>query len=465
MAKECSDAVDVVGEVGGGGFGDARLSKRLPKIIAKMAEAPERSLPAIFNDAELEAAYRFFNNEAVTEGKILAPHVAATLGRIGDDPLTLVVHDTTTVKFGGDSAREGLGHVTNGGQGFFAHTSLAVSSDARRLPLGVLAMSTRIREARKKSSGSEHDRWLDHVGRVHALGLERSRIVHLMDREGDDYGVLASLLQSGSRFVIRSAHDRLLAVTSPDDARKLEAACARVSAVVEREAHLSTRGAGSRLPAQRRIHPVRGARTAQLCIGAASVTISRPSPQPKSLPREVTLHVVRVWEPAPPNGEAAVEWTLLTSEPIDTPEQLLRIVDFYRARWIIEEFFKAMKSGCACEKRQFESLHALVNCFATCIPIAWRLLRLRNQAREMPSAPASHVLSPTMLRVLAAAPRAQLPKKPTAGDVMRAIALLGGHQRQNGEPGWQILGRGYDKLLVLTEGWALAHGLDSFEDV
>jgi hypothetical protein len=465
MARERMDTVDVVTELGGASFGDARLGKRLPKIVAKMAEAPERSLPAIFNDAELEAAYRFFNNSAVTEAKILAPHVAATLARMGEDPLTLVVHDTTTVKFGGDAARDGLGHVTNGGQGFFAHTSLALSSDARRLPLGVLALSTRVRDARNKASGSEHDRWLDHVERVHALGIERSRVVHLMDREGDDYSLLAALQQSGSRFVIRSAHDRLLAVASPDDARKLDEACARVTAVVEREAGLSARGAGKRLPAQARIHPVRGARAAQLCIGAATVTLKRPSPQPKSLPDGVTLHVVRVWEPAPPNGEAPVQWTLLTSEPIATPEQLLRVVDFYRARWTIEEFFKAMKSGCACEKRQFESLHALVNCFATCIPIAWRLLRLRNQARETPSAPASDMLSSTMLRVLAAAPRARLPKNPTARDVMRAIALLGGHQRQNGEPGWQILGRGYDKLLGLAEGWALARGLDPVTDV
>jgi IS4 transposase len=49
---------------------------------------------------------------------------------------------------------------------------------------------------------------------------------------------------------------------------------------------------------------------------------------------------------------------LYTSEPIDTAEQLLTIVDQYRSRWVIEEFFKALKTGCAFEKRQLESYRA-----------------------------------------------------------------------------------------------------------
>jgi DDE family transposase len=74
--------------------------------------------------------------------------------------------------------------------------------------------------------------------------------------------------------------------------------------------------------------------------------------------QELTLNVVRVWEPKPPRGAPAVCWMLYTSEPIDTAEQLLTIVDQYRSRWVIEEFFKALKTGCAFEKRQLESYRA-----------------------------------------------------------------------------------------------------------
>jgi len=34
-----------------------------------------------------------------------------------------------------------------------------------------------------------------------------------------------------------------------------------------------------------------------------------------------------------------------------------------------------------------------------------------------------------------------------------ALAALGGHLRSNGPPGWIVLGRAFDKLLVLEQGW------------
>jgi hypothetical protein len=39
---------------------------------------------------------------------------------------------------------------------------------------------------------------------------------------------------------------------------------------------------------------------------------------------------------------------------------------------------------------------------------------------------------------------------------MLAIAKLGGHLKRNGDPGWITLGRGYERLLILEEGWKLA---------
>lgn len=172
-----------------------------------------------------------------------------------------------------------------------------------------------------------------------------------------------------------------------------------------------------------------------------------------------------VREVDPPEPNSAVEWVLLTGEPIDTAEQLLRIVDFYRARWVIEELFKALKTGCSFEKRQLCTLHALSNALSTLLPLAWRLLLLRTEARERPDAPATAVLSPDELEVLRAASRKPLPEAPTVRDALLAIAALGGHLKRNGEPGWQTLGRGYDKLQTLTLGWRLAIcAVDSVRD-
>jgi IS4 transposase len=103
-------------------------------------------------------------------------------------------------------------------------------------------------------------------------------------------------------------------------------------------------------------------------VGATTLTLRRPNRR-VSLPELLRLNVVRVWEPEPPPGEPAVEWVLLTTEPIATLEDLLRIVDRYRSRWVIEEFFKAIKTGCSYEQRQLGDYESLVNALALFAPM------------------------------------------------------------------------------------------------
>jgi hypothetical protein len=150
-----------------------------------------------------------------------------------------------------------------------------------------------------------------------------------------------------------------------------------------------------------------------------------------------------------------VEWVLLTSVPIATPRDVDFIVDAYRARWVIEEFFKAPKSGCAIEKPQLESVRSVTNALAVSLPIAWLLLRLRHLSRDTPDAPATKLLAPLMmtcLRVmLMERTRQSLPERPTCKQLTWAIAALGGHIKNNGEPGLIVLGRGLARLLAAAE--------------
>ena len=52
------------------------------------------------------------------------------------------------------------------------------------------------------------------------------------------------------------------------------------------------------------------------------------------------------FEKNPPAGEAPLEWRLITTEPIASREQVVQILEWYRTRWLIEEFFKCLKTGC-----------------------------------------------------------------------------------------------------------------------
>lgn len=464
--------VDVANELRLADFGDSRLKERLTKIVGGMVAGPDKSFPTMFGDTELEGAYRFFNNEAVTPAKILEPHVNATVARMAKEAVSLVVHDTSTMSFNPDGVRRGLGRVRSAGQAFFAHLSIALSGDGSRLPLGTLALSTYIRQGKKKkrtkakdNADNERARWGRQVADIAALGIERSSVVHLMDREADDFALLAQLIGAGDRFVIRLAQNRSLEPTTPDGADKLDQAVLEIKAIAEREVPLSRRPAGQRSPKQKKIHPAREGRDAKLAFGATTVVLRRPTCQPNTMPATLSLNVVRVWEVEPPEGETPVQWLLVTTEPVETIEQIMQIVDWYRARWVIEEFFKALKTGCAYDKRQLETLEGLLNVLATSIPVAWTLLRMRTRARLTPNAPAATILSTTMLEVLQAFTRIKLSSRPSAREAMLAIAALGGHLKHNGEPGWITLGRGYERLRTLAEGWAAARGLATCSDV
>jgi len=435
-------------EFAGAEFGDPRRERRLIKFAERMAEKPSASFPSALNVAELEGAYRFFSNPRIQPDKILAPHVERTRMRMGDDAVTLAVHDTSTLSFREEGKRSGFGSLTGKSQQLWTHATLAVRADGSRRPEGLLALST--------DTQINHERWLAHVEKANATD-SKERLVHVMDREADDYLLFAWFVAQSARFVIRLQYDRCLVADSVDKPEKIREALARAERVVEREVALSPRNGGNRGGKERRVHPVRSGRLARLSISATTVHLQRPTYRAQgSAPRSLELRAVRVWEQDPPAGEPAVEWMLLTSETITTADDALRVVDWYRARWVIEEFFKALKTGCAIEKRQLETFAALSNAVAFFGPMAWQLLLLRHQAQNAPDTDATTALPANLLRILPHIARKPLSATPTAREVFLAIAALGGHLKRNGEPGWQTLARGFEKLRDAAVIWDLA---------
>lgn len=444
----------LAGEMAGADLGDPRLGRRLGLMTRKLAVQPTVSFPTAFSSSELEAAYRFFSNPVVTPERILSAHFDGTRRRAVAEGTALVVHDSTKFSFRAEGKREGLGRLMTSGQTFFGHAALVLAADGTRRPLGVGGVMTWARD--EGTTENEQLRWRELVDTT-ARNLHGSSLIHLMDREADDYGLFAHLFAGGHRFIVRSMHNRLLIAGYAGDARKLDDAVARIERVVELDAKLSKRVDGSRSPVQKRIHPSRASRTATLAIGAARVTLRRPGPPHNyALPDSLSLNVVRVWEPDPPPGQSAVEWILLTTEPTETVEDLVRVVDQYRARWTIEEFFKALKTGCAYEARQLGDYAALVNALAVFAPIACRMLALRSEARRVSDAPATDILAEDEIDVLRALGRTPLPPSPTVRDALLAVAALGGHIKYSGEPGWLTLARGCAELRTLTRGWQAA---------
>ncbi len=190
---------------------------------------------------------------------------------------------------------------------------------------------------------------------------------------------------------------------------------------------------------------------------AGPVEIVRPGDTwRKGLPKTIAVKIIEVVEAEPPKGEAPISWRLLTTLPITTAEEIERVIDIYRKRWLIEEYFRSLKTGCSLEDRQAESRWALLNTLGLLAPLAVRLLQLRALGRHEPDAPASEPLEDLEVTVLRHMTGGKLPKRPKNRDITMAVARLGGHLRSNGDPGWLVLGRGYAKLLQFVEGWRAA---------
>jgi hypothetical protein len=361
-----------------------------------------------------------------------------------------------------------MGWVTCATQGFFAHIALAVSADGNAQPFGVVGLSTFTRE-RPEPSATRPKR--QHDGKTTASDPERESLrwgrladdtsdllrgyaipIHVTDREADSYEYMSGRIAKDQRFVLR-ARELNRPVTLADDPTdatksKLRLVAEQSVPLTEREAKLASRPR-SPLPDARKRHPPRAARTARLEFAAERVRIRRPNHLPNTMLECIEVNVVHVRELEAPADVEPVEWLLLTSEPVETPEEVLRVVDHYRTRWMIEELNKAIKTGCKYETRQLESLHALLIALALCIPVAWQMLALRQQSRMTPEAPATTVISNSRLETLRTIARKPLPAAPTVLDVFLAIAALGGHIARNGPPGWQTLRKGMDKLLLV----------------
>jgi|WetSurMetagenome_2_1015567.scaffolds.fasta_scaffold141368_1 hypothetical protein len=462
MSKAAGWLADLGQEFSGAKLADTRLERRVSMVMRALAARPDRSFPdAMETDSALEGLYRLLNNPRVNHQEMFEAHAQQAAERARNAGQVLVLHDTSTFKLPHSSVDE-VGETTTGVAGFFGHVSLVLDAQAERCPLGVIALSTIHRDPQRprhdlsgpdcaKLDNKESARWLEGVKQAELRLGPTTRAVHVMDREGDSYVLYAGLQLRGSRFVIR-ADDR--ACLFEGEKTKIREALSKQRIIAERDVPLPRRK--GRTSAPRSVRAVREARLAKLAITGCTVTLLRANYLSDPIPRRVVLNAVRVFEIDPPQGQEPIEWFLLTTEPIETDEQLLRVVDIYRCRWVIEELFKALKTGCIYQERELEDREALLLALVFFLPIACQLLWLRSCSRSSPDASAEGLVNDVQMRVIRHFSSRKLPAAPTMRELVWAIAAIGGHLKNNGEPGWQVLARAWQQILQLEHGWRAA---------
>jgi hypothetical protein len=466
-------------ETAGADLGDQRLNRRLRTVLDSMGQKPSLKFPAGCNGrAEMEAAYRFLDNDKVESDKVLAPHFSATLERIRAQQVVLIPQDTTEL----DVTRPheimaGAGPLNDESRvGFFDHVLVAYTPEG--VPLGLVAAEIWARdfdgfdkspeqkraERRAKSiEEKESHRWL--AGYREACRVAQQApdtlIVCLSDSEGDIYEcVLEGQKETDgpkAQWIIRACQDRALIVDDggrPDCPTTLRARLA--STPILGHLTIDVRERQPKSKDNRKRKQAREARTAELTVQAGRVKLRGPDRPGGKLP-DIEVNCVLVTEPNPPEGAEPIEWVLLTSLPIDTVEQVLAIIKFYCRRWGIEIYFRILKSGCKVEESQLETAERFVPYLALCMIVAWRIQYLVMLGRECPDLPCDTAFDDDEWKTAYAVAKNQPPpeKPPSLKTMIGLVASLGGYlgREVDGEPGPKAVWVGLQRLTDLVRGW------------
>ena len=446
------------GQFGRCELGDARRTARAVKMAAAFAQGCQGTLPGSMAAwSDLKAAYRLLNTEEVTFERLLGPHREQTRQACRAGGEYVLIEDTTDLNLTRAQPIQGLGWTGNEEErGLLVHSTLAGQIErwtaegepvVKLLGLFEQQVWTRKHKARKKketqaqrlSRGRESERWAACLG---ASGgpPEGTRWTYIGDRESDIFEVLQRCRAAHTDCLLRACRPRR-AVGEEGDLLSL-ARGAAVRGVVKLKL---------------RSRPGVRARTARLTLRSRQVTLRGPR-RPGGRPEPETINVVAVVEEDPPRGVAGIEWILLTTWPVETLAQCVRVAKTYAQRWLIEEYHKALKTGVGMERTQLESAQGVEALLGLLSVVAFRLLRLKLVGRAEPQrAVAAEDLTPAALRVL----QRQF-GKPAGGwtyaAVTRCIARLGGFlaRKGDGDPGWLTLWRGSRRLNAMLAGYAIA---------
>ncbi|MCU0983201.1 MAG: IS4 family transposase [Pirellulaceae bacterium] len=442
-----------------------------------MVQHPGGTLPEKFSRAaDLEAFYRLCSAKAVTHTSVLAAHRGQVLQKLQSTrKYLLVIHDDTELDFSSHESLQKLGQIGDGhGRGYITHNSLAVDPQQG----AVLGLANQILHQRAdvpKDEGVAAKRAREsRESRLWLKGTEglpdNRRVVDVCDRGSDTFEFLEHEANSGRTFVIRSRTNRVILLghegehaernTLHDYARTLPSeatgqATVRVAPDVLRERREAKR--------QGSTEPIATYREARLCLSAAPVRLVAPHVkrgEHGSTP--LCVWIVRVWEPDPPPGCEAVEWFLLTNHPIHTPADMRRVKSWYEWRWVVEEYHKALKTGCAIEKLQMRDESRLDPAIAVVSVVALLLLQLREAARrpDAHTRRADELVDAEAIVVLSVWQHGEPRPDWSVHEYYLALARLGGYRpRKDCPPGWQILWRGLTKLNLLLEGVRVARQL------
>jgi len=404
---------------------------------------------------------RLLHHGAVSVEGMAAHAAEATSRRVSGLDIA-VVQDTSEVVLGGRELGKDYGPVGRGGatRGYLLHAALAVEVGSGAL-LGLAGLNIWTRSGGSKVSArrsrttnaKESQRWIETMeGQVALLRAQAARVTLVADAESDIYELFARR-PAGIDVLVRAGQNRKVsaAAEAPD----------RLFALADSWPELGG------VTVELRAIPGRRARRAKLAVRASEAELCRPrNGADPALPKTLALGLVDLREVDAPVGQKPLHWRLLTSRQVTSLEQAQRTADLYRQRWVIEEFFRTLKSaGFQLDQAEISHPRAMLNFAAACSLAAVTIMQLVQARDGNTGQPLAHAFEPgeqPLIEALSAKLEGKTLRqknphpKGSLAFVAWVVGRLGGWTGYYGKPGPFVMAIGLTKLAAAKQGWLLA---------
>lgn len=439
-------------------LGDSRRVKRLITLSATLAAHTGKSVPqANQSAADIEAAYRFIRNDAISANAIAEAGFMATKQEALAFNTLLALEDTSSLNFSHKGVNDELGHITSyqSSRGFQAHSVLLYAPIEKQV-VGLIEQTLWTRDIATKGISKEATKrpyqekesfkWERASRQVAArLGSHMPHVISVCDREADLIEYLQYKLGHQQRFVVRSMISRHIEEADG----KLHLYGRSLQSAGERQVDVVQKGG-------------RKARTAICDVRFTPVTLKMPSNKEG---QSTELYYVSCIERGRDDGLC---WHLLTSEPVITKEQALTTLGWYEKRWLIEDFHKSWKTGgTQVEALRLQSKSNLERMITIQAFIAVRIQQLRQlglQKELSGKQSCETLLGPKAWKLLWLKVEKSKPPKeaPSVHWAYLSLGKLAGwhDSKRTGIVGWERLWEGWFMLQTILEGYELALSLE-----
>jgi hypothetical protein len=295
----------------------------------------------------------------------------------------------------------------------------------------------------------ESYKWLEASQNSKKLLSKAQTITIIADRESDIYDLIAAVPDPKTHLLIRSNSDRKIAgggtLTQHLNAKQ--------------EVHcydLKVRG-----DVRKNIEK----RTAIMELKWSKISLLKPdSCNDKGLPTHKVMYVVEAKEQ---NKTGGIYWRILTTHNVESNEEAIQIIEWYKQRWYIEQVHRLLKTdGFKIERTQLEQGWAIRKLTLLAVMAVLRILQMmlayeddnEQEVEEAFTSEEQQCLEMINEQVQGKTEKLKNPSKPkTLKWATWIIARLGGWKGyvSSRKPGPIIFQKGLIKFYHMYQGWIL----------